>query len=95
MLYGNFDLINNNMTQKNRLRLASHNPLDPPEVLNWLQQLDCRVLQKAGIRCFHDYLRDKTQQHSHYDQLLKLEKQYCRTEPYLWLGKYFHLVIQK
>lgn len=95
MLYGNFDLINNNMKQKNRLKLASHNPIQPSEVLSWLPKCQVEVLQKAGIRCFHDYLRDKTQQQSHYEQLLKMEKKYCQTEPYLWLGKYFHLVIRK
>lgn len=95
MLYGNFDLISNNMQQKNRLKLASHKPLKPTEVLSWLDNIDCELLQKAGIRCFHDYLKDKSQQTSHYEKLLAMEKQFCQREPYLWLGKYFHMVIRK
>lgn len=95
MLYGNFDLINNNMKQKNRLKLASHKPLKPSVVLSWLNDIDCEIVQKAGIRCFHDYLQDKTQQTSQYVKLLEMEKQYCQVEPYLWMGKYFHLVIRK
>lgn len=95
LLYGNFDLINNNMKQKNRLKLATHKPLKPDEVLRWLAKLDCEVCHKAGIRCFHDYLRDKSQQSNDYQQLLAMEKKYCATEPYMWLGKYFHIIVRK
>lgn len=95
LLYGNFELINNNMRQKNRLKLASHNPLKPARVIDWLSDLDCEILSKAGIRCFHDYLRDKSQQSSDYEQLLNMEKKYCTTEPYMWLGKYFHIIVRK
>ena len=95
LLYGNFQLVSNNMQQKNRLKLASHKPLKPALVLSWLEGLNLTLVKKAGIRCFHDYLRDKTQQTACYDSLLAMEKQYCAKEPYLWLGKYFHVVVKK
>ncbi|WP_338292365.1 methyltransferase domain-containing protein [Planctobacterium marinum] len=95
VLYGNFQLINNGMKQKNRLRLANHTPLKPKTVLNWLEELPCEVLKKSGIRCFHDYLKDKQQQSDNYQDIKQLELQYSDQEPYLWLGKYFHIVIRK
>lgn len=94
-LYGNFELIKNGMQQKNRLRLASHKPLVPQEVLQWVGEHPCDVIKKSGIRCFHDYLKDKQQQISHYEDVKALELQYFDKEPFLWLGKYFHVVIRK
>ena len=52
-------------------------------------------MHKAGIRCFHDYLKDKSLQTSHFEQLKRLEIQYAEQHPYLWLGKYFMLIGQK
>lgn len=95
ILYGNFDLIKNGMKQKNRLRLASHTPLLPATVLGWLAKLPCEVIKTSGIRCFHDYLKDKQHQALHYEQIKALELAHCQQEPYLWLGKYFHIVIRK
>ena len=95
LLYGNFELVNNNMKQKNRLKLASHSPIKPSNVLSWLEGEKVEIVSKAGIRCFHDYLRDKRQQEENYEELLAMEKRYCQEEPYVWLGKYFHLVIRK
>lgn len=95
ILYGNFDLIKNGMKQKNRLRLANHRPLIPATVLGWLAELPCEVIQKSGIRCFHDYLKDKQQQSLNYEQIKELELAHCQQEPFLWLGKYFHIVIRK
>ena len=94
-LYGNFELISNGMKQKNRLRLANHTPLNPETVLSWLAALPCEVLKKSGIRCFHDYMKDKQLQTDNYQDIKKLELQYADKEPFLWLGKYFHIVIRK
>lgn len=95
VLYGNFELIKNGMQQKNRLRLASHKPLVPQDVLLWIGEHPCDVIKKSGIRCFHDYLKDKQQQTSHYEDVKSIELQYADKEPFLWLGKYFHVVIRK
>lgn len=95
LVYGNFQLIKNNMQQKNRLRLASHRPLKPQDVISWLHQLPCDIVQLSGIRCFHDYLRDKSQQESCYEELLEMEIKYGASEPFMWLGKYFHVLVKK
>ncbi len=95
LLYGNFDLVKNKMQQKNRLRLADHTPLPPKQVLAHLEGANCGVVKKAGVRCFHDYLRDKSMQESHYQDLLEAELFYGGKEPYMWLGKYFHIVVKK
>ncbi|CCP06789.1 S-adenosylmethionine-dependentmethyltransferase [Erwinia amylovora MR1] len=40
------------------------------------------IENKTGIRVFHDYLRDKSKQSDRFDEVLALEKQYCRQEPF-------------
>jgi S-adenosylmethionine-dependent methyltransferase len=40
-------------------------------------------------------MRDITHQSSKFDDLLALERQYHRQAPYLWLGKYFQLILEK
>lgn len=94
-LYGNFELIKRNMVKKNRLQLANHKPLKPKEVLAYIQEQQVAVELLSGIRCFHDYLRDKSQQRTDYPELEALELKYCTQEPYMWLGKYFQIVVKK
>jgi S-adenosylmethionine-dependent methyltransferase len=64
-------------------------------VVEHCESLGFKIIEKAGIRCFHDYMRDITHQSSKFDDLLALERQYHRQAPYLWLGKYFQLILEK
>jgi S-adenosylmethionine-dependent methyltransferase len=95
MLYGNFNYVEQGMLAKNIVRLSPNNPQKPKVVLSQLNTLPVQVIKKAGIRCFHDYLKQPEKQSSEYEQLKKLEIQYGSTEPYLWLGKYFLIIAQK
>lgn len=95
MCYGNFDYVEQGMQVKNRVRLTPNNPLKPLDVLAVFEALPLQIKHKAGIRCFHDYLRDLEKQEQHYAQLKKLELKYGSEEPYLWLGKYFQIIAQK
>jgi len=95
MLYGNFDYIEQGMTTKNIVRLSPNNPQKPKFILTQLEALPVKVIKQAGIRCFHDYLKQSDKQSSDYAQLKRLEIQYGSNEPYLWLGKYFLIIAQK
>ena len=95
MLYGNFDYVEQGMLTKNIVRLSPKNPQKPKVILSQLETLPVQVIQKAGIRCFHDYLKQPEKQSSDYEQLKKLEIQYGSTEPYMWMGKYFLIIAQK
>lgn len=95
MLYGNFDYVEQGMTTKNIVRLSPNNPQKPKVILSKLETLPVQVIKKAGIRCFHDYLKQPEKQISEYEQLKKLEIQYGSAEPYLWLGKYFLIIAKK
>jgi S-adenosylmethionine-dependent methyltransferase len=95
MLYGNFDYVEQGMTTKNIVRLSPKNPQKPKVIVSQLETLPVKIIKQAGIRCFHDYLKQPEKQISEYEQLKQLEIQYGSTEPYLWLGKYFLIIAQK
>lgn len=90
-VYGNFDYIARGMKVKNQVRLNPQQPLSVPTVTEWVESLGFDVLASRGIRCFHDYLRDKQVASSDYEALLALERQYNQHTPFKWLGKYYHL----
>jgi S-adenosylmethionine-dependent methyltransferase len=93
--YGNFDYVEQGMKVKNQVRLSPNNPQKPEEIIALLETMPVDILHKTGIRCFHDYLKDKHQQQSHYEQIKRLEMAYGEQHPYLWLGKYFMIIVQK
>jgi S-adenosylmethionine-dependent methyltransferase len=95
-IYGNFDYIAKGLKVRNAVRLNPHNPQSPNTVLSFLQARDdIEIKVSAGIRCFHDYMRDVSMQSSQYDALLKLEKELGAKVPFKWMGKYFYILIRK
>ncbi|KFA58903.1 S-adenosyl-L-methionine-dependent methyltransferase [Gilliamella sp. wkB18] len=85
---GNFGYTKSGLAKRKKKTLSPDFPRDPNEVYTWLIQLDFNILQKTGIRIFHDYLINKSKAETHFDQLLELEKKYCQTEPYINLARY-------
>ncbi|GAC28192.1 methyltransferase domain-containing protein [Brumicola pallidula] len=96
-IWGNFDYIDAGLKARNQVRLNPHNAQRPSEIMHYIQHKypTYTIEHKAGIRCFHDYLQDRSKQVDEYDKILALEMKYGATEPYMWLGKYFHLIIKK
>lgn len=96
LLYGNFDYVKKGLKVKKKVRLNPQQPLSVQPVLTYLQEKsDVKVIHEAGIRCIHDYMRNIEHQTMHYSALVEAEKKYSTQPPYKWLGKYFHIVIQK
>ncbi|MBT0587209.1 methyltransferase domain-containing protein [Alteromonas oceanisediminis] len=91
-VYGNFDYIERGLKVKRQVKLNPQNPQRPQEVLQWVSEAGLSVYASAGVRCFHDYLRDRTHQVEKYDELFALEKRLGAIEPYKWLGRYFHII---
>lgn len=96
-IWGNFDYIEAGLKARNQVRLNPHNAQRPSEILQYIKHKypTYTIEHKAGIRCFHDYLQDRSKQTDEYHKILALEIKYGATEPYMWLGKYFHLIIKK
>jgi S-adenosylmethionine-dependent methyltransferase len=96
-IWGNFDYIDAGLNTRNQVKLNPHNAQRPKEIIQYITDNypNYHIEHKAGIRCFHDYLHDRSKQIDEYEKLLELELEYGATEPYMWLGKYFHLIIVK
>ena len=94
-IYGNFDYIAKGMKAKKQVRLNPNQPLSAMKVVEFCESIGFNILDKSGVRCFHDYMRDISHQSAKYEDLLAVERQYHRQQPYLWLGKYFHLMLEK
>lgn len=96
-IWGNFDYIDAGMNIRNQVKLNPHNAQRPSEIINYIEShfSNYDIEHMAGIRCFHDYLHDRSKQVDEYEQVLALEMKYAKQVPYMWLGKYFHLIIKK
>lgn len=95
ILYGNFNYVLRDLAYKKKVSLSPQNPLDPREVVAWCQQAGFTQLSKTGVRCFHDYLRDRSEQETEFGKLLEVELRYNRMEPYASLGRYQHLLLRR
>ena len=75
--------------------LTPINPLEPKDVIQWIQDAGLSVESKSGVRVFQDYLlRDIRAQVSD-DDIVKAEVEFSRKEPYLELGRYIHLICKR
>lgn len=95
-IYGNFDYIEKGMRVKNQVRLNPKHPIKPEELLSFIDNLDgVEIAHSAGIRCFHDYMKDNERKTSSFDEIYALELQYGMSAPYKYLAKYFHVLLRK
>ncbi|MEH2920227.1 tRNA uridine 5-oxyacetic acid(34) methyltransferase CmoM [Samsonia erythrinae] len=95
ILLGNFDYVQAGMPKRKRRSLSPDHPLDPQEVYSWLEAMGLTISGKTGVRVFHDYLQNKQQQIDRFADILALEQQHCRQEPFVSLGRYIHVMAHK
>ncbi|MCC2615517.1 methyltransferase domain-containing protein [Aestuariibacter halophilus] len=95
LLYGNFDYVEAGMPTKNTVRMNPTNAVDPLAVIDYLGSQPVTIVHQAGIRCIHDYMSVKDRQECDFDKLVTMERKYGRQEPYQWLGKYYHIIVQR
>lgn len=92
---GNLDFVALGMPRKKVVRLSPTNPLFEAEVVDWLTQVNMKVIKKVGVRVLHDYMKSPDIAEQQFEQLLSMEKIYCKIEPYASLGRYTHLTVAK
>ncbi|MCO6524697.1 MAG: tRNA uridine 5-oxyacetic acid(34) methyltransferase CmoM [Candidatus Schmidhempelia sp.] len=89
---GNFGYLQAGMAKRKKKTLSPDYPRKPEDVYQWLHELDFRIIAKTGVRVFHDFMVNKQKQQTALDELLDLEKTYCRQEPYIHFGRYIHVM---
>ncbi|WP_251977450.1 methyltransferase domain-containing protein [Salinicola avicenniae] len=77
-----------------RQRLTPISPLTHDDIVRWCAETGLVIEQVAGVRIFHDYLRERAPSDAQMETLIALEKRYCRTEPHWRLGRYLHYILR-
>jgi len=93
---GNIPHVLEGMPHRKRFKLQPQTGLLPTEVYQWIEGAGFEIQGKSGIRCFSDYIGNvKNMGEYQYDDVLALERKFCRQEPYLSLGRYIHVWAKK
>jgi S-adenosylmethionine-dependent methyltransferase len=94
LLRGNFRKLVAEKYSGDSNSLTPTNPLMPEEVFAWLDRLGLRVMSRTGVRMIYDYLpRDIREQRS-LEDIIEMERRFCRQEPFVALGRYMHVLAQ-
>lgn len=78
-----------------RQRLTPISPLTHAQVSDWLGEHGLVIQHVAGIRIFHDYLRERDPDEATLARLLELERRYCDVDPHWRLGRYLLYSVYK
>nr|WP_302471235.1 tRNA uridine 5-oxyacetic acid(34) methyltransferase CmoM [Vibrio antiquarius] len=93
---GNIPHILDGMPHRKRFKLQPQKGLKPEEVYQWIEDSGFSICGKSGIRSFNDYIGNMQYMGDYeFEDVLALEKQLCRQEPYLSLGRYIHVWAKK
>ena len=93
LLKGNLRKLRRGKLAGDRGSLTPINPQSPPEVISWLQDAGLEIVAVTGIRCLHDYLYPGVSLPA--AELLAIERELSRREPYKWLGRYIHVMARQ
>jgi S-adenosylmethionine-dependent methyltransferase len=69
-------------------------PLAEETVRTWIEELGLRVQSNAGIRIFHDYLPAAMRDQERLNDLLAVEREFRKQEPFASLGHHLHLICE-
>ncbi|MGL6214914.1 methyltransferase domain-containing protein [Billgrantia desiderata] len=71
-----------------RQRLTPISPLCHEQIVAWSRESGLAIRSVAGIRVFHDYLRQPPSSEADWQRLVELERRYCQVDPHWRLGRY-------
>ncbi len=91
---GNFIKLMNDEFSGNPNGLTPMNPLTSDGVMKWCDDEELDVVVKTGIRVFYDLMHKEKRKDRKYEDILQVEKKYCRVEPFVSMGRYVHFLGQ-
>ncbi|MGW8227779.1 MAG: methyltransferase domain-containing protein [Gammaproteobacteria bacterium] len=94
LLRGNFRKLAADQFAGDPKSLTPTNPLRPEDVLGWLAASGLTVLSRTGVRIIYDYLSREIREQRSFEDILEMERRYCRQEPFIALGRYMHVLAQ-
>ena len=94
LIRGNFNLLKRDSFASDPGSLTPGNPLLLEQVQLWLDNAGLSIQAASGIRVFHDYVTTSRGGHGVPESVIEMELMYSQKEPFLWLGRYIHLVLK-
>lgn len=94
LLRGNFRKLAADQFAGDPKSLTPTNPLLPEDVFSWLAASGLTVLSRTGVRIIYDYLSREIREQRSFEDILEMERRYCRQEPFIALGRYMHVLAQ-
>lgn len=95
LIRGNFNLLKKETFAPDPGSLTPGNPLYPQLVRDWVAAQKLAVIGTSGIRVFSDYVTSLRGGNEVPESVVEMELAYARREPYLWLGRYIHLLLKR
>lgn len=95
LIMGNFNLLNNPEFKADDKSLTPNHPVSKEAVFKWLNNHQYNIVATSGLRVFHDYSPLKRGGHTNPQAVIEMEVKYSNQEPYQWLGRYLHLLVEK
>ncbi len=95
LICGNLTHVEQGMPYRKRFKLQPQKGLIPELVYQSIEEAGFTILGKSGVRTFHDYMQKTRPGDYTFEQVLALEQQFCRQEPFISLGRYIHVWAQK
>lgn len=96
VICGNIPHVLDGMPHRKRFKLQPQKGLKPEDVYQWIEACGFEICGKSGIRSFSDYIGNMEYMGDYqFEDVLELERQLCRQEPYLSLGRYIHVWAKK
>jgi len=89
LLKGHFKKLRSGQMAGERQSLTPQQPLDPRS-LEELMSPDWQIIQRSGVRVFHDYMPADFQARTDVAELLEMELAYRRHPAFAGLGRYLH-----
>ncbi|MEH6467799.1 MAG: methyltransferase domain-containing protein [Porticoccus sp.] len=93
LIRGNFNLLKRDTFTPDPGSLTPSNPLLPEQVQEWVDDAALTVQATSGVRVFHDYVTTLRGGNGVPESVVEMELVYSQREPYMWLGRYIHLLL--
>ncbi len=95
LVRGNLKKVKSNQFRGDPGSLTPINPLDPAEVIQWVEDAGLTILTQSGVRIFHDLMDAAPRNKIPLEDILEQELALRHQTPYREMGRYIHLICRK
>ena len=93
LMVGDFKRIRNNyIAAMGNKGFTPISPLEPDQVMQWLEAFNMDILSWTGVRAFHDYMHPEARKKAKLEDVLEMERKYSQIEPWRSLARYQHVI---